>query len=66
MYVCICHGVTDNDIRTAASNGVDSLEGLREQLNVATCCGRCADCARSLLHEAIQSPDTSRNCAAAA
>ncbi|MCW8906150.1 MAG: bacterioferritin-associated ferredoxin [Sedimenticola sp.] len=51
MYVCICHGVTDKQIRTAAESGIDSLEGLSEHLSVATCCGRCADCARQLLRE---------------
>lgn len=66
MYVCICHGVTDNDIRAAASNGIDSLEALSEHLNVATCCGRCADCARSLLHEATEAPARPQNCTAAA
>lgn len=54
MYVCICHGVTDKDIRTAASNGACSMEALGEQLSVATCCGRCADCAREVLLDAIQ------------
>ncbi|PLX63085.1 (2Fe-2S)-binding protein [Sedimenticola selenatireducens] len=66
MYVCICHGVTDKDIRAAANNGANSLEALGEQLNVATCCGRCADCARSVLLEVIQSPACAPNCAAAA
>ena len=53
MYVCICHGVTDKQIRSAAESGVDSLEGLSRQLMVATCCGRCADCARQVLEESI-------------
>lgn len=54
MYVCICHGITDKDIRAAARKGVDSMEALSDQLKVATCCGRCADCARAVLHESIQ------------
>jgi bacterioferritin-associated ferredoxin len=53
MYVCVCNAVTDRDIREAAEQGVRTLEGLGEQLNVATCCGRCADCARQVLHEAV-------------
>ncbi|WP_275098421.1 bacterioferritin-associated ferredoxin [Sedimenticola hydrogenitrophicus] len=66
MYVCICHGITDKDIRAAARNGANSMEALSEQLNVATCCGRCADCARAVLHEAIQSPACSPDHARAA
>ncbi len=65
MYVCICHGVTDKDIRTAASNGACSMEALGEQLSVATCCGRCADCAREVLLDAIQ-PLTGSSATAAA
>ena len=51
MYVCVCHRVTDSDILEAASRGVTTLEDLGRQLKVATCCGRCSDCARSLLNE---------------
>lgn len=54
MYVCICHAVTDKDIRAAAKNGACSLEALGVSLRVATSCGRCAECARSVLHETTQ------------
>ncbi len=56
MYVCICNSVTDRDILNAAESGARSLEDLSNQLNVATCCGRCASCAKGLLK---QSCDTS-------
>ncbi len=53
MYVCVCNAVTDRDIREAAEQGADTLEALSERLKVATCCGRCADCARRVLHQAM-------------
>ena len=53
MYVCVCNAVTDRDIREAVDQGAHSLKALSKQLRVATCCGRCADCARQVLHEAI-------------
>jgi bacterioferritin-associated ferredoxin len=53
MYVCICNAVTDRDIRDAAHRGVCSMDALSEQLKVATCCGRCADCARQVLNQAV-------------
>jgi bacterioferritin-associated ferredoxin len=49
MYVCLCNNVTDREIRAAVSLGARTLGDLRDGLGVATCCGRCADCARSLL-----------------
>lgn len=58
MYVCICNAVTDKDIIQAAENGASSLKDLRNELNVATCCGRCATCARGLLKTCNQQPAT--------
>lgn len=51
MYVCVCNGVTDKQIRQACDEGVTTFSGLQKQLKVATCCGRCRDCANSLVEE---------------
>ncbi|WP_100639159.1 bacterioferritin-associated ferredoxin [Marinobacter salexigens] len=56
MYVCLCHGVTDRDIREAAENGVSSMRQLGKELGVGTQCGRCASMARGILRES-RSPD---------
>ena len=52
MYVCVCNGVTDKQIIKAAEQGASSLQDLSDELNVATCCGRCANCAKKVLREA--------------
>ena len=52
MIVCVCRRVSDHDIRRAARDGAVSLECLQFELGVATQCGRCADCATSVLCEA--------------
>ena len=52
MYVCVCHGVTDRAIRQAAQAGACSLTELAQTLRVATCCGKCADLAQTLLEAA--------------
>jgi bacterioferritin-associated ferredoxin len=51
MYVCICNGITDKQIRAAAARGVGSLQELQEELGVGSQCGGCADYALSLLQE---------------
>jgi bacterioferritin-associated ferredoxin len=53
VYVCLCNGVTENQIRDAASEGAVSLHELRNSLGVATCCGRCAECALEILEESL-------------
>ena len=53
MYVCVCNSVTDGDIRDAVAEGVCSMEGLSTRLKVSSCCGRCSDCARRVLHQAL-------------
>jgi len=55
MYVCICNAVTDRQIREARENGARSIEALGRELKVATCCGRCADCAEKILCEKASS-----------
>lgn len=52
MYVCICNGVTDRDIRAAASRGARTVKDLRRELGVASDCGKCATCAHEVLCEA--------------
>jgi bacterioferritin-associated ferredoxin len=52
MYVCICNGVTDRDIRDAASRGARTVKDLRRELGVASDCGKCASCAREVLRDA--------------
>lgn len=51
MYVCLCHGVTDRDIRRAAEEGCSSVRQLGKELGVGQQCGRCASTARAILRE---------------
>lgn len=52
MYVCICNGITDKQIRTAVAGGANSLQLLRDELGVASNCGSCTEHALSLLEDA--------------
>ncbi len=51
MYVCLCTGVTDREIREAAENGITSMRQLGKELGVGRQCGRCACTAREILRE---------------
>lgn len=52
MYVCLCQGVTDRQIREAVDEGASSMRKLRMELGVASACGRCAQHAKQVLDEA--------------
>ena len=54
MYICICQKITCGQIRAAASAGVSSVRDLKQQLGVASQCGKCAGCARGVLDEALE------------
>jgi len=49
VYVCICHAVTDREIRACIAQGAGSLRELRAELSVGTQCGKCACHVRALL-----------------
>ena len=53
MYVCICRQITCGQIRAAASEGISTVRGLKQQLGVASQCGKCAGCARGVLEQAL-------------
>ena len=56
MYVCICNGITDKEIRKAVASGAGSLEELHDRLGVASQCGSCAEHAMSLIEDASDAP----------
>lgn len=55
MYVCLCNGITDKQIRKAAESGVADLNSLQRELGVATGCGSCLETATDILRDARQS-----------
>ncbi|MEH6687612.1 MAG: bacterioferritin-associated ferredoxin [Halopseudomonas sabulinigri] len=55
MYVCLCKGITDNQIKDAINQGACSMRDLRSDLDVATQCGKCARDCKSILLENMTS-----------
>ena len=54
MFVCLCSGVTERQIREAVCEGVCSMSELSARLGVAAGCGTCVQFAETLLHETLQ------------
>jgi bacterioferritin-associated ferredoxin len=49
MIVCVCNNISDREIRQAVDLGLSSMDELRSDLGVATCCGKCATYAEEVL-----------------
>lgn len=53
MYVCLCQGITDKQIHAEVERGADTWKEVRENLGVAKQCGRCGQCAKGIVREAV-------------
>lgn len=54
MYVCICNGITDTQIRTAIQEGASSFQDVRNTLGVANQCGKCGILTREILRDTLR------------
>ncbi len=51
MYVCVCNGITDQEIRAEVAQGVSSLDELTRRTGCGDCCGSCVEFAAEILAE---------------
>ncbi|HEX2082612.1 MAG TPA: (2Fe-2S)-binding protein [Xanthomonadaceae bacterium] len=51
MYVCLCNGVTENDIREAAAAGCRTMTELTMRTGAGANCGSCLETAAELLDQ---------------
>lgn len=60
MYVCLCQGVTDGQIRDAIYEGCCSYRDVREALGVASQCGKCACLAKQVVRDTLSNVQSSQ------
>ena len=53
MYICLCQGVTDRDIKASIEAGAVSLSEVQATLPVALNCGSCRNSAQALIDEVL-------------
>lgn len=53
MFVCLCKGVTDQQINDAVDAGVTSFDAMKSKLDVATVCGSCTCEVKQLMMKKI-------------
>lgn len=54
MIVCVCHRVSDRDIRRQVESGTCCFEQLQDDTRVAASCGCCLDSAREAFDAALK------------
>jgi len=52
MYICVCNGITERDIRSSIDAGARSFGDLQRELGIASGCGQCTQETKCLLREA--------------
>ena len=52
VYVCICNGVTEQDVRSALEAGCSSMTELTMRTGCGATCGCCVEVASSMVAEA--------------
>lgn len=53
MYVCLCHAITDTQIKNAVKQGDSSLADVKKRLGVADKCGKCAKMAVQIIQNQL-------------
>jgi bacterioferritin-associated ferredoxin len=56
MYVCICNGYREREVREAASCGARTVEEAYARLGDAPCCGCCVPFAQAIIDETLCRP----------
>ena len=53
MYVCLCKGITDSQIKDAIYDGATSVSQLRTKLGVASQCGKCTSMTQQIVQDTL-------------
>lgn len=54
MYICLCKAITDTQIREAVANGATRFGQVRQELGLASQCGKCGLLAREVFDQSMQ------------
>lgn len=55
MYVCLCNGYRDEEIREVAREGLQCAREVYYALGNGPCCGSCLDCAQDIV-DSVHAP----------
>jgi len=53
MFVCICKGITEKQIKVSVAEGASSVRDLYRELELGSQCGKCVGFARQVLNSEL-------------
>jgi len=54
MYVCMCYGITDKQVKNAvAAHGVGNMRELKQVMALGSQCGKCVEMAQDIIDDMI-------------
>ena len=54
MFVCMCYGITDKQIKSAVeTHGVGNIRELKRVMTLGSQCGKCVELAQEIIDNAI-------------
>ncbi|MGD9663229.1 MAG: (2Fe-2S)-binding protein [Porticoccaceae bacterium] len=53
MYICLCKGVTEKQVRREVLSGVSDYDELQNRLEIGLCCGQCKESTLELVEETL-------------
>jgi bacterioferritin-associated ferredoxin len=51
MYVCICNGIKDSDVRNSVADGAQKVSHVFKKQGCKPECARCVNCIRDIIQE---------------
>ena len=54
MYVCLCRGITDRQVRQAVADGASSVRDVNEMLGTDIECGKCGLTTRQIVRQELE------------
>ncbi|MCK5881888.1 MAG: (2Fe-2S)-binding protein [Sinobacterium sp.] len=57
MYVCLCKGITDRQLRSAVHDGASSFRQVAQSTGCSTQCGQCACMAKEIVEDTLSQGD---------
>lgn len=58
MYVCLCKGITDSQIRNVVESGAQTMRQVREALGIMSQCGKCACLTKDIVEGSLEAVTT--------